>query len=154
MPATEFTIQSDTGSSSNVIGRILVEAQDGGVLLEERNGRIRQITPAAIVSRSEAATPFVLLSADELAADLLAQVPAGFQIVQTDHYVICSNSSDEYAEFAGKLLEKVFEEYFAFMKQQDIPVDVPAAKLPIIILQSQSDLPAGVCSRSTSGNVV
>jgi hypothetical protein len=140
VPAAEFTIRSETGDQSEVTGQILVQAQDGGVLLEERNGRIRQITPAMIVSRTESEQSFSRLTADELAADLLSQVPAGFQIVQTDHYVICSNSSDEYAEFAGKLLEKVFEEYFSFMKQQDIAVVVPAFKLPIIILQSQSDL--------------
>ena len=134
-----LTINSETHPIT-ITGRTLVEAQDGGVLMEERNGRLRLLTTAMIVSRSESVSPFAPFSADEMATDLLAQVSTGFEVLQTEHYVICSNSSEEYAEFVGKLLEKVFDEYFKFMNQQEISVHQPAAKLPIIILQSQADL--------------
>ena len=125
--------------SVGVSGRILVEAQDGGVLLEERNGRIRQLTPAMIESKTASDVPFSPMTNDELGNDLLSQVPAGFEIHQTDHYVVCSNSAEEYAEFVGKLLEKVFDQYFEFMSEQEIVVRQPAGKLPVIILQSEAE---------------
>ena len=125
--------------SVEVSGRILIEAQDGGVLLEERNGRIRQLTPAVIESKATSDVPFSAMTNDELGNDLLSQVPAGFEIHETDHYVICSNSAEEYAEFVGKLLEKVFDQYFEFMIAQEVIVRQPAGKLPIIILQSEAE---------------
>ena len=122
-----------------ISGRILIEAQDGGVLLEERNGRIRQLTPAVIESKTPSDVPFSAMSNDELGNDLLSQVQAGFEIHQTDHYVICSSSAEEYAQFVGKLLEKVFDQYFEFMGEQEIAVRQPAGKLPVIILQSEAE---------------
>jgi hypothetical protein len=128
-----------TDGMQEVSGRILVEAQDGGLLLEERNGRIRQLTPAMIESTATTESTFSPMTNDELGNDLLSQVSAGFEIHQTDHYVICSNSAEEYSAFVGKLLEKVFDQYFQFMDEQEIAVRQPAAKLPVIILQSEAE---------------
>lgn len=142
VPTDQKTVQLEISSgdaTSKIEGHILVEAQDGGILLEERNGRIRQLTPAMIVSRTKTDVAFSRMSADELGADLLNQVPAGFEIFPTDHYVICSNSSEEYVEFCGKLLERVYREYFEFTKEQGLVVVEPKAPLPIIILQSEAD---------------
>ena len=122
-----------------ISGRILIEAQDGGLLFEERNGRIRQLTPAVIKSKTTSDFPFLPMTNDELGNDLLLQVPPGFEVHQTDHYVICSNSAEEYCEFVGKLLEKAFDQYFKFMGEQEIAVRQPAGKLPIIILQSEAE---------------
>ena len=122
-----------------ISGRILIEAQDGGVLLEERNGRIRQLTPAVIESKTPSNVPFSAMTNDELGNELLSQVQAGFEIHQTDHYVICSNSAEEYSGFVGKLLEQVFDQYFRFMDEKEIAVRQPAAKLPVIILQSDAE---------------
>ncbi len=139
--AVELTVTGETGPLT-LTGRILVEAMDGGVLLEERSGRIRRLTPTMIVSRKTPDAPFTPLLPDEMATELLSQVPAGFEIIQTDHYVICSNSSEEYSQYCGKLLEKVFDEYFKFTTEQELPVRQPTAKLPIIILESESDFKA------------
>ena len=125
--------------SQEISGRIVVEAQNGQVLLEERNGRIHQLTPATIESKTTSKSPFLPMTDDELGTDLLSQVPPGFEIHQTDHYVVCSNSSEEYAQFVGKLLEKVFDQYFQFMKEQEIVVRPATAKLPVIILQSEAE---------------
>lgn len=142
-PTRSFTLTTvvikGAGGSQEVSGRIVVEAQDGGVLLEERNGRIRQLTPTVIESKATSDMPFLAMTNEELGNDLLLQVPTGFEIHQTDHYVICSNCSEDYAEFVGKLLEKVFDQYFEFMSEQEIIVRQPAAKLPIIILQSETE---------------
>lgn len=135
---TTVLVKSPDGSQQ-VFGRVLVEAQDGGVLLEERNGRIRQLTPKMIESKSTSPSPFLPMTNDELGNDLLAQVSAGFEIHQTDHYVICSNSTEEYSEFVGKLLEKVFDQYFQFMDEQEIVVNQLAGKFPVIILQSETE---------------
>ena len=62
-------VKGDDGSLE-VSGRVLLHAQDGGVLLEERNGRIRQLTAAMIESKTVSEAPFVWMTDDELGSDL------------------------------------------------------------------------------------
>ncbi len=123
-------------------GRILAEIPGSALLIEERNGRQHQLTEAKIKSRTELGQPFVLFTPEELAADLLQQVPAGFEIAETDHYVVCSNSSSDYVDFCGRLLESVFSQYFRFMTELKIPVQKPSQKLPVVIFASAAEFQA------------
>ncbi len=120
-------------------GRIVAEIPDSALLLEEPNGRLHQVPARQIQSREDARKPFVPLSSSELAADLLLQVPAGFEITETEHYVLCSNSATEYVDFCGKLLEVVFDQYFRFMAEQKIEVTQPTRRLPIVIFAGTSE---------------
>ena len=120
-------------------GRIVAEIPDNALLLEERNGRLHQIPVRQVQSREDTMEPFLRFTSAELAADLLLQVPGGFEITETEHYVICSNSASEYVEFCGKLLEVVFDQYFHFMTEQKIEVTQPARRLPIVIFASTSE---------------
>ena len=139
-PAALLRITVSDGDRQFVAeGRALVEAQDGGILLEERNGCVRQLTPIMIKSSETLPDTFRPMSADELAVDLLAQVSPGFDTIETPHYVICFNSAEEYAQFCGKLLEHVFDEYFKFMKEQEVLVSEPLGKLPIIIFLAEAE---------------
>lgn len=125
-----------------ISGRIIAELPRSAVLVEERNGTLHQISSRLIKSRDDAETLFAPLTSSELAADLLAQVPAGFEITETEHYVLCSNSATEYVEFCGKLLESVFAQYFRFMGELKIAVNTPVRKLPIVIFANPSDFQA------------
>ena len=117
----------------------MAEIPNSALLLEEPNGQLHQIPARQIRSREDALKPFMPLTSSELAADLLLQVPAGFEITETEHYVICSNSAAEYVEFCGKLLELVFDQYFRFMADQKIEVTQPPRRLPIVIFASTSE---------------
>jgi len=133
----KFTVGGPTASV--LTGRIVAELADRAVLLEERNGSLHQIAERQIESREDTAEAFVPYTSAEFAADLLSQVPAGFEIIETEHYVVCSNSASEYVEFSGKLLEVVFDQYFRFMTEQKIAVTRPVRRLPIVIFASASE---------------
>lgn len=126
-------------TASVVTGRIVSELPNSSVLLEERNGKLHQISARQIKSRENAGTLFAPFSSTELAKDLLLQMPAGFEVTETEHYVLCSNSAAEYVEFCGKLLESVFDQYFRFMSEQKIPVAQPVRKLPVVIFAGASE---------------
>lgn len=137
----EFTWKITIGEPQPGVlaGRIVAEIPNSAVLLEERNGRLHQIPARQILSREDARERFVPLTSAELAEDLLRQVPAGFEITETEHYVVCSNSATEYVEFSAKLLELVYDQYFRFMAEQKIIVTQPDRRLPIVIFASTSD---------------
>ena len=120
-------------------GRVVAEIPNSALLLEEPNGQLHQIPTRQIKSREDAQKQFVPLTSSELATDLLLQVPAGFEITETEHYLICSNSAAEYVEFCGKLLELVFDQYFRFMADQKIEVTQPTRRLPIVVFASASE---------------
>ncbi len=134
-----WTITVGEPEPNVLTGRIVAEIPNSALLLEEPNGQLHQIPARQIQSREDALKPFVPLTSSELAADLLLQVPAGFEITETEHYVICSNSAAEYVEFCGKLLELVFDQYFRFMADQKIEVTQPTRRLPIVIFASTSE---------------
>ncbi len=123
-------------------GRINSEIPGIAVLLEERNGKLHQISAKTIKSRDDAETLFSPMTSSELAIDLLSQVPREFEITETEHYVLCSNSAPEYVEFCGKLLESVFDQYFRFMGELKLAVNAPVRKLPIVIFANPSDFQA------------
>jgi len=132
----------DETAPTVVSGRIVAELPGSAVLLEERNGKQHQIAARQIQTREETAEPFVPFTSAELAADLLLQAPDGFEITETEHYVICSNSAAEYVDYTAKLLELVFDQYFRFMKDQNVDVATPPVKLPIIIFASRAEFQA------------
>ena len=139
--AEDSTWKITVGDSAGpvITGRIVAELPGSAVLLEERNGKLHQISSRQIESRDDAETLFAPFTSSELALDLLTQVPSGFEITETEHYVLCSNSATEYVEFCGKLLESVFDQYFRFTADLKAWVAAPGRKLPIVIFASTSD---------------
>ena len=92
------------GHELDLAGRVLVEAQDGGLLLETADGVLWIVQPEELVRRETDATAFQPLGPDEVARQLLDELPPGFKIHRTANYVICYNTSDAYAEWCGSLL--------------------------------------------------
>ena len=90
-------------------GRILVEAQDGGLVLQTPDAQIWSISPDVQVSKSSNTDPFVPISLDEMIESLKQELPADFKYQKTDHYVIAYNTKDVYAEWSGDLFERLFK---------------------------------------------
>src|SRR5947208_3536539 len=81
------------GAEVQVSGRVLVEAKDGGVAIVDSQGGMWTIQKSEQVARSHDELPFRYLGARELGEALLKELPAGFSIHATAHYVICYNTS-------------------------------------------------------------
>ncbi len=137
-----WNLKLDDATGEVLSGRIISEIPGSAVLLEERNGKLHQIAAKRIKSRDAAEFPFAPLTSMELAIDLLSQVSGEFEITETEHYVICSNSASEYVEFCGKLLESVFEQYFRVMGELKVAVNPPLRKLPVVVFANASDFQA------------
>jgi len=135
------TLRSEVPATTpaTVEGRLVVEAQDGGLLVEERSGRLQILAADKVVGQTPTEQPFTAMSVEELGTTLLQQAGSGFEIHETDHYVICSNSADPYVDVCGRMLERVHNEFFQFMKQLKVSVTEPKRKLPVLIFALESD---------------
>ncbi|MCU0978137.1 MAG: hypothetical protein MUF25_03105 [Pirellulaceae bacterium] len=85
------TLEQD-GKPQRIVGKILTEAQDGGLLVQDRQGVLWAVQPKQLVSRTRDDTPFEFLSAAELQAQVLAQLPEGFRVHTTARYLIGYNT--------------------------------------------------------------
>ena len=103
------------------------------LLLEKRNGQIATIAVDSIQSEEKIDEAWTPLSPEELADELLLQLGAAFAIHQTEHFVICSDASERYTDYCGRLLEKVHDEFIRFVKNGDLETDADLRPLPVII---------------------
>lgn len=125
-----------------VAGRVLVQAVDGGILLEDQAGRIHQLTPDRIRDTQVLQQPFQLLSEDQMAALLLQQTGGGFAIHVTQHFIICSDASERYTEYCGRLLEKVAEEFQQLFVDLEVNLQPLTARLPVLIFREAAEFQA------------
>lgn len=149
----EFT---QDGRSREVVGRILIEAMDGSMLLEGDDGVLWTLERGEVQSRTELDRPFEPLSAKELGERMLATLPAGFRVHTTPHYVVCYNTSRAYAQWTSSLLERLLKAFINYWEKQGLEVREPEFPLPVLVFAdrqmydaaSREDLPDG------TGNIV
>jgi len=154
-PVERVTFSVD-GKQETVAGRILIEAQDGGVLVESPDGAQYTIQGRSILTRQKSSTPFRPLTADELGDQLLAEFPPGFRIHTTPHYVICYDTSREYAEWTSSLFERLYKAFTNYWKRQGLELHEPEFPLVVIVYADRASYQAVAKSvlGGGAGNIV
>ena len=128
----QITLRRD-GADVQLQGRILVEARDGGVMLQTRDGTIWFVQPEETVSRATDDTPFVPYTAEELADRMLAELPLGFEAYHTSRYVICYSTSLAYAKWCRSLFERLHGAFTGYWKNRDFELTDPEFPLVAVI---------------------
>lgn len=119
-------------STHNVIGEVLVEAQDGGLMLQADDGQIWMIQPEQIIQRQSDDRPLHPLTNDEIEQRILVEFKDGFAIYRTQHYVVAYNCNEEYAKQVGALFEQLYRGFFSFWRNQRW--DLPEPRFPLVAL--------------------
>ena len=81
----QLTVKQD-GKSSRLMGEILVEAQDGGLLFLARDGALWIVQPEELQQRKTLPQEVKPLSQTEMSAQLVKEMPTGFRIHKTAHF--------------------------------------------------------------------
>jgi len=125
-----------------VEGRILVEAQDGGILLQSRDGTLRNITPDKLRRREKTDEVFKPLSSRKLGEQLQAEFGNDFQITTTRHYVLCSNAGAFYTQWCGALLERLTAAFLKHWRSGRLKLHRPTFPLVAVIFATQKQFAA------------
>jgi len=123
-------------------GRVVAEGAAGELLLEDPAGRMRQLSAAEVVGREDRRGQWQPADAEQLGRLLKTEAGSGFEVYQTEHYLVCSNCSEGYNEFIGRLLEPVYAQYFDFWKKLNVDVASAGRPLPVLMFQSESEFQA------------
>ena len=125
-------VRSDEGPRP-VEGELLVEAADGGALVESADGRLELVQPDVIAARDTLDTPPEPLAARDLAKRVLAELPAGFDVVITKHYVVCYDTSRGYAQWCASLFERLHDAFVNFWRQAGLDLAGPQRPLVVVV---------------------
>ena len=98
-PAGDRLTLKRNGKEYNLVGNIKIEAQDDSLYFIQDNGRIWFVQPDEIVERIDSDKDAPPATIEAMEKSLLEELPAGFKILKSDHYLICllytSDAADE-----------------------------------------------------------
>ncbi|MGE4001057.1 MAG: hypothetical protein AB7I48_12635, partial [Planctomycetaceae bacterium] len=129
-------------SDRTVSGRVLIEAVDGGLLIEDRAGRLWNITPEQIVQRERTSEAFEFFAGAALGDALRAELGDRFQIVRTEHYVIATSGNLVHAQWCGTLLERLLPAFLRYWIGAGLELSVPPAPLVVVVHGSRDEYAA------------
>ena len=130
-PVERIELQGD-GGQRQIEGVVVVEAVDGGLLLERPDERLELVQPGDILSRTPVARPEVE-SPRDLGRRILGELPPGFDLLVTKHYCICFDTSRAYAQWCAALFERLHDAFANFWRQAGIEMSPPPRPLLVVI---------------------
>lgn len=130
--AVRVDITAPTGGPRSIEGIIRMEAADGGLLLEQADGRLDVIQPASIVARTPLQPAADRETPRELGRRILGELPAGFDLLVTKHYVVCFDTSRQYAQWAAALFERLHDAFINFWTRAGL--DVAPVTRPLVVV--------------------
>ena len=119
------------GQRHELSGRIITQASNG-MLLQSDDGALHTIFNNQIQRHNETDETFRPATHDEIAERLLAEMPRGFRIHKTDHYVVCYDTSRVYAQWTSSLLERLHRAFTRFWSRKGFDLHEP--EFPLIAL--------------------
>ncbi len=144
-PRLQRVTFNDSKSVTRTIeSRVLLEAQDGGLLLEGRDGRLWNVTPKQLQNRDETGDSFQPLSAEQLGEQLSREVAefgikTSTQVVVTKHFVVCSTAGRVYAEWCGSLFERLHDAFHAYWTEAGLELRESEFPLPAVVLKDRTE---------------
>jgi hypothetical protein len=155
-PPVEEILALQPGGERRLQGRVLVEAADGGLLLEADDGMLWIVEAGQLLSRQRLDERFTPVTHKDMAERLLAELPPGFRSHITPHYVVCYDTSRAYAQWTSSLLERLYKAFTNYWRNEGLELREPEFPLAVLVFAdratyerySQDDLPGGV------GNIV
>ena len=128
----QVTFRHD-GKTIDVTGKVLITARDGGLLLMGRDGMFWTIMPDEQVSHTSNAASFKPFTRDELSKRLLADLPKGFKVHSTTHYLICYDTSLSYAQWCGALFERLYTVFTNALSRKGFELHEPSFPLVAVV---------------------
>lgn len=126
------------GKEMKVAGRLVVMAQDGGLLLLARDGTLWAIPPEQLVAHTSDDVAFAPLSREVVADRLLAELPAGFSVHYTANYVILYDTSRAYAQWCGGLFERLYRAFNNYWSRRGFKLTEPEFPMVAIVFADRA----------------
>ena len=131
--AMEHVVLKRDDREIEISGRLLVTAEDGGLMILAADGMLWRVPPEEIVKRDSDDKPLQPLTQEQLGEQLLKELPPGFELHFTQHYVICHNTSKVYAQWCGALFERLYKAFTNFWSRKGFDLHEPEFPLAALV---------------------
>ena len=139
--AVEHVVFRQNDEEVSVDGRLLVTAEDEGMLLVSADGALWTVEPDQLIKHTHDDEPMTPLTSEQLAARLKRELP-GFAIHNTQHYLICHNTSREYAQWCGALFERLYKAFTNYWSRKDFELHEPEFPLVAVVFANKDSYAA------------
>jgi hypothetical protein len=129
-------IRVRTRSGKNVVARVHGEV-GGEVHIILPDGQLGIPNRPAFTDE-----PFQPAMADEIEQDLLDGAFSGFKVLRKPHYLVVYQSSEEFAEESGRVLESLYKGLADAFRKFDVPVRDAEFPLVAVIFRTERDFRA------------
>lgn len=134
--ATDGWVKVLTADHRALTGRVVVEAVDGGLLVEHEDGRYELFEPGSVAAHEPTTAPSPE-AADAFGQQLLATLPAGFDVLRTKHYVVCFDTTRDYAKWCAALFERLHDAFGNYWSRGGIELTGLERPLVVVIFADQ-----------------
>lgn len=124
-----FVVRKD-GRELSLEGETVVEAEDQSRLFHTPAGTLWDFKAEEVVRTERDDQSFKPLSPDELGKQVVASLPAGFDVYRTKNYVICHNVNKAYIQWVGALFERLHRAFHTFWTAKGVKLVEP--KFPLV----------------------
>ncbi len=143
-PLYRVTFADEKSVTRTIDARVLLTAQDGGLLLEGRDGKLWTVGSKQLEKNELTDETFQPLPADQLGKQLQQEliefgIKSPSEIIQTKHYVICSTAGRKYGEWVGGLFERLHDAFHAYWKEEELNLHEPEFPLTAFVLKDQTE---------------
>ena len=125
------------GEERHEVGEIIVEGQDGSMLLQTAEGRLWGLQPSEIIQRDEADQSFQPLTKSQVAAQLKEDLPDGFSVHETAHFVLVYNTSKPYAQWVGDIYERLYKAFHDYWDDTVLKLHEPRFPMVAVVFENQ-----------------
>ncbi len=129
--------KSDAGTNKS-IGEVVVKYADGSLLLLTPDGRLWALKAEEILSLEPTDEMMSPMTSDEIYEQFQAQLPPGFLVHKTKHYVLVYNTSAAYVKWVGELFERLYRGFYNYWKSQRVRLEEPRFPLVAIVFSNKA----------------
>ena len=129
------------GKEYHLVGDILIEAQDASLYFIQDNGRVWFVQPDEIKKRVDSDLDAPPASFDAMEKSLLEELPEGFKVYRTKHYLIAYQTERVYAKWLAQLYEgRLYKSFDGFwQRKKKLPLEEPKYPFVVIVFKSQAE---------------
>lgn len=134
-PIEQYVVRQE-GESKTLAGQVLIRDQAGSALLQTDDGALALLQADEILSHTKLEETFEPVTADELSARLLEEMP-GFQVYDTPHYLVVYDTSRDYAKWTSSMLERLHKAFVNYWERQGFELYEPRFPLVVTIFANK-----------------
>lgn len=135
----EFTYLDDKDQERTIQAAQILEAQDGGVVMLTRDGRLLTATPQQLKHKRQLDQSFTPLKLPELEHQLVTEFGPDFTVTQTKHFIICSQAGKRYSKWCGSLFERLYKVLHNQWNSKELPLHDPEVPMIAVIFKDRAN---------------